>query len=281
MRMEIENFLLGKNEFFSSSNSEGFFFSYPTIPNEFSPMIDDFAKIGTFLQDEKAVKKQLEKLNFRLTEKAKELNLLDKDFELKQDLLKTKIKKGKTISYYSSKKILRLTLENELSRYGFYPHFAKALDILNPEVFRAAIEQGILIKDPNVDLTHGEFNHPIQWLLIAYQQEESAFLTHQVIDVFKALGDARYSIYRHGNEIANMWNLLVDQTDHDDSTSSRSPNSLTQLLRKSDQLNLLKNLVNSRIEKRRFNFLFFNISQQKQKAGLSYGELKEDLLLPK
>lgn len=114
---------------------------------------------------------------------------------------------------------LRRVLEKELTKFGFEPKFAKTYDLVDADVFRAALASGILIKDTSLLLNdHGELTHPIQWLLIAWHHEKTHFLGDQtVIDVYKQFGSDTSVICRFdkpdslaGLKEITLWDWVVD-----------------------------------------------------------------------
>lgn len=201
---------------------------------------DDFilacAKIGAFLQDQNAVIRQLKKLNTRLSKLLAETN--------NQLIMKS----------------LRQLMENELSKFGFHPKFGKTLGFVEPAGFRAAIANGLILKDPGANERHGEFTHALQWLLIACQEEETPFIGYPVIEIFKRLGHEE-SVYdrealnpaepSQPRSESGIWDLIVDNV----AISSNlfcSPENLHEyiLLAKEEELKLLAFLFVKRVEKR-------------------------------
>jgi hypothetical protein len=149
--------------------------------------IDSCVKIATFLMKVPACKKHLTRLN----------SLLFKE------LFKTK----------PEKKSLRKILEEELSKVGFYPKFAKAYLVVDASIFKKTLLHGVLLKDTALAITqHGELTHALQWLMIAWEQEETHFLGEQsVVEIFKQLGEEKSFFYDSStNKEINLWDLIVD-----------------------------------------------------------------------
>lgn len=249
------------------------------IPAGFEPAVREFAKIAVFLQDKNAILVQLKKLNALLIEEAKKRNLV--------------INEQEPNSYLKHKKLLRNVLELELKKIGFVPNLGKAIGLLPPCVFRSAIREGLIVKDPGAGIKHGEFTHAIQWLLIGYQQNDTKFLDKPVIEIFKQLGDDRSSFRPilsgedHGE--FNIWDTLVDRVVM--SQNCRSPDYLHEMILTSDDpdLLLLKTLCDSRVKKRKkmqpanlspFSDQFF---QDKTYPNKDYevSEKNKNLLLPR
>ena len=196
------------------------------------------AKIGAFLMDQEAVAKQLEKLEGLLQDKISKENIDTKDAKVKT---------------------LRLLLEEELAKLGFFPKMGKTFDNIQADAFRAAMAHGLLLKDAILgDSVHGEFTHPIQWLLIAWQQADTNFLGRSAISIFKRLGEeesvfARAPIFKGQNlkaerKEASIWELIADRFDSND---FRRPSVLHQYMREEkEKLPLLSQLLNQRVEKR-------------------------------
>ncbi|MDI9818689.1 MULTISPECIES: LirA/MavJ family T4SS effector [unclassified Legionella] len=193
------------------------------------------ARIGAFLMDKQAVLQHLKALD----------NLLG-------------TKKSQVPNAELSVSILRETLEDELGKNGFNPHFGKTLENVRPEIFRAAIAHGLLLKDAAVgDTRHGEFAHLIQWLAIAWQQEASNFLSKPVIELFRQLGKESSVYYRDPisskdesirREENSIWDIIVDSEGDND---FRSPEVLTSFILDSKELPNLSELLQKRLDKRR------------------------------
>lgn len=192
------------------------------------------SKIGAFLTDKEAVVKQLKRLNTLIEKKAVDGKVKVKD--------------------------LRNVLEEELGSLGFYPKFGKTFGNIPPDAFRAAIANGLLLKDAILgNEYHGEFTHLIQWLAIAWQQEDTNFLNCKAVDIFKQLGSEasvymRQPIYpeqdpKRRREELGVWDLIVDRFG---TTDFRTPSTFQKFLLENDQsdLSLLKDLLTLRREKR-------------------------------
>lgn len=194
--------------------------------------IESCAKVAVFLMDEQAVVNQLTKLDTILNNK---LSAQPDKFAVN---------------------LLRETLEQELGKLGFHPHFGKTLENIDPVEFRSAIANGLLLKDASIgDTDHGEFTHAIQWLMIAWQQEESNFLGQPAIEIFKQLGEEKSVFYRSTVDSRNdiveesIWDLIVD---NEKQINFRSPEELNNFLRTTDNENLsiIQHLITMRMEKR-------------------------------
>ncbi|KTD27519.1 LirA/MavJ family T4SS effector [Legionella israelensis] len=198
-----------------------------------SQFIEDCARIAAFLMDKQAVLAQLKKLDSLLESKKKEFD----------DKLPVSV--------------LRTFLEEELAKFGFQPHFGKTLANVRPELFRAAISNGLLLKDAAIgDAPHGEFTHLIQWLVIAWQQEASHFLNKPVIDLFKQLGDESSVYYRDppssidkegSREEKSLWDIIIDNEGEND---FRSPEAFNLFMLESSDLSTLGELLQNRMDKR-------------------------------
>lgn len=197
-------------------------------------LIQAYARIGAFLMDKQAVFNHLKEL--------------DKLLENQRDSSSGELPVS----------ALRELLENELKKLGFHPHFGKTLANVRPEVFRAAIAHGMLLKDAVIgDTLHGEFTHLIQWLAIAWQQEASHFLDKPVIEIFKQLGLESSVYYRDPvsatedpnsrREEKSIWDLIVDSMGDND---FRSPEVLNSFILQSNELPTLRELLQKRTEKR-------------------------------
>lgn len=204
------------------------------------------SKIAAFLMDKEAVSRQLVKLNSILVQKYHD---------------------NKNNGKYN---MLREVLEEELSKFGFHPHVGKTLENVRAEVFRAAIFHGLLLKDPSFENSlHGEYTHLIQWLCIAWQQQESGFHGQEpTIKIFTQLGEEKSVYFRspitlHESQNPDfrraeksIWDLIVDRSAELDTIKSpddfREPEVLTNFIIESDNqdLALLKHYVETRLEKR-------------------------------
>lgn len=143
-------------------------------------------------------------------------------------------------------KVLRSVLEHQLEEIGFAPNLGKALDVLELGTFTKIFSKGLLLKDPGAGIEHGEFTHPIQWLLIGLQQKDISFLTLPIIKIFNTFG--------HGDNFLVIWSVIVDQV-KEACDDARSPERLHRMILNSDDpdLELLKILCHSRIMKRVMN----------------------------
>lgn len=208
--------------------------------------IDDCARIGAFLMDKSAVLTQLRKLD----------NLLKQGVHTHDGTLKVFM--------------LRECLETELATFGFQPHFGKTLGNVRPEVFRAAIAHGLLLKDAAIgDVEHGEFTHLIQWLVIAWQQEASHFLSKPVIELFKQLGEEGSVYYRDPisstsdktirREEKSIWDVIVDA---EGEGNFRAPEFLHTFILKSNELPVLREALQQRVNKRIDHFEDFKAKYQ-------------------
>lgn len=213
------------------------------MPSE--DFIEDCAKIGTFLLDNNEFIRQLKKLNALIL-----------------------IKKCKTHKTKPTiKRLLRETLEKELEKFGFHPQFGKAFDAIDPVGFRAAIANGLLLKDVALGRDiHGEFTHAIQWLMIAWQQADTHFLKSPVIEIFKRMGSEE-SVFKRAPISARkpnrprkemgLWDLIIDRPYSRYEPASilkdfRNPDDITLLLQynKTKSLQLLAELMQARRKKR-------------------------------
>lgn len=170
----------------------------PKLPSE--QFLDQYARIAVFLQEKGQFIKQLIKLNNLLLEESK------KDSE-------------------STSQLLRTTLEKELAKFGFQPRMGKVHKFLMPSMFRETLRYGLLLKDPGLRETlHGDFTHAIQWLMIAWQHQESQFLGGKdddnklVINIYKSLGQDD-TVFDSGEQDLvglpkyekTIWEMVVDQ----------------------------------------------------------------------
>ncbi|AUH73410.1 LirA/MavJ family T4SS effector [Legionella sainthelensi] len=197
-----------------------------------SNFIKNCAKIGAFLMDEEAVLKQLIELNRKVSE---ELN-----------------KKNLNISDKGAVKVLRSFLEKELAEAGFATGFCqtKGSKGLSNKDFQWILSHGFLFKDSTLrGLTHGEFTHALQWVLIVWQQKATGFLLGatekeaNISDIYKTLGspDAR--------NMRSIWSLIVDEA-QDESVKSRSPEWLSDYIHKNkESLEVLQQLLEKRFKK--------------------------------
>lgn len=196
------------------------------------------AKIGVLLAEQKACLNQLKKFEFLLQSKAK---------------LNTNIKVN----------LLRTTLESELARFGFHPKFGKAYSYVEPDVFSAAIREGLLLKDASAGVTpHGEFTHALQWLIIAYQQEEIDFLGVKLIDLFKLLGSSWAIFPKPVDGTDNLWDMIVDHVRESIEVGFRCPDTLSKFIvvEKADELPVTAALLTKRFLKRLDNMQIKKVS---------------------
>lgn len=240
------------------------------LPPGYEQFILNCAKIGAFLMDKEAVIRQLKKLNRLLLTEATNRNF----------------KEDTSDGYLKHNKLLRDVLENELSKFGFQKDLAKATSFVREKVFRNALKEGYLIKDPGAVIEHGEFSHAVQWLLIAWQQEEFSFLDSKVIDIFKALGDDK-AVFLEKDE-RSIWDLLVDRLPflkpiHE--YDCRYPENLQSTILNSDdnELAFLKSLFCSRTAKRTLanESIFKKESSKPTNKGYEASPLDQNLLIPK
>lgn len=202
------------------------------LPKGYETFFEDCAKISLFLQDTQAVLGHLKTLNGLLITEAKERNLSVDD--------------DKKCGYLQHKKVLRSVLEQELAKIGFEPDLGKALGVLENSTFAQIYSKGVLLKDPGAGVEHGEFTHPIQWLIIGWQQQDTAFLSLPVLKMFSRFGeDPKFLL---------IWDTVVDQI-KEACTDARSPERLHTMILNSDDpdLSLLKILCQSRVKKREMN----------------------------
>lgn len=242
------------------------------IPDGYAPFLQNCAKIAVFLSDKDAVIRQLKKLNALLN-----------DENEKQKLASDTNEPNSKIKY---KKVLRSVLERELSKMNFQPKLAKAIGLLSPSAFRACIREGLLIKDPGVVEDHGEFSHPIQWLLIGWQQQETDFLSSSVIEIFIQLG-RNESVYSNldGELESNLWDELVDQM-LEFKSDCRAPGYLHILIEynQDPDLLLLKTIIAARSAKRKMQenqrSLFF-MEPNSLKKNYEISKIDSHLWVPK
>ncbi len=164
--------------------------------------------------------------------------------------------------------LLREVLEEELTAMGFHRHFAKSLENIRPEIFRAVLDSGIIIKDAIIgDTPHGEFSHAIQILMIAWQQQASNFIGIPAVEFIKLLAAEDAVFYRDTLELErdigqrraekSIWDLILDNESVND---FRSPEALHTYLQDNSQsqndkpqqsLKVLKELIQMRVAKRK------------------------------
>lgn len=205
----------------------------PSVTPE-AAFVENCARIGAFLMDHRAFLAQLKKLNALLA------SVLTPERKVKE---------------------FRILLEKELTQAGFFPGFGKTFGNIPPDVFRAATAHGLMLKDAILgNENHGEFTHPIQWLMIAWQQRDTGFLDETVISLFKQLGHekavfSRQRIYVDENPLQgrneyNIWDLIIDRLD--DANDFRQPSYLHMMLLKTEnpELSLLKEMITKRVRKR-------------------------------
>ena len=204
------------------------------------------AKIAAFLQDKNAILKLLHRLNAELEKLIPEKSRIDEDTFLDTT-------KRKQVG------ILRRYIEKELYQTGFQNTFGKTFGFIPPDKFRQTLKHGLMLKDAFLgNMSHMEFTHPIQWLLIAWQQKETKFLddTISVIDVFKKLGSDESIIVTNPEE-RNLWDVITDRIGDSklnlkvSKDDCRSPENLSYLIQ-SDQCKAytLKLLLHARFTKR-------------------------------
>ncbi len=186
------------------------------------------SKAATFLMDKDQVIIQLKKLNALLVKEAERLEILAKNKDGHNILAPCKIDE----KYTPHRKVLRNVLERELGKVGFQPKLAKVNEFLNGGMFRETIRNGLLMKDSGLRyVNHGEFTHPIQWLMIAWQQSESDFLNRDfpknitkpaeisTIDFFKSFGKETAivenipgkSVFNFTSVENGLWDCIVDE----------------------------------------------------------------------
>jgi len=208
----------------------------------FLSLVPGIAAIRVFLSDENEIRKGLKKLN---------------------RLLEEEIAKRKNNRQDNHKKLLRSVLENELAKLGFQVPLKKAVDILSQPEFLNFVLQGLLLKDPGAGLSHGEFTHIIQWLLIAWGNEEHHFLKgHQsAVDFFQKIGTKdsgnNLSEIHIAAAYSELWIIAVDEAIPDSYSQKiepefTSPISLHQFILRDDKndFNQLQNQVRLRDTKR-------------------------------
>ena len=279
---EIKKFILGR---FADSDGVYDFNNIkkkPRIPYEF---IDRYAKIGAFLQDKAQVIVQLKKLNNLLVQEGKARNASEINERGETVLAPAEHNKF----YAPHRKILRVVLETELAKFGFQSKLAKVNGFLNAGMFREILRSGLLLKDPGLrDITHGDFTHAIQWLIIAWQQQDSGFLNKDkkldkeasdksVITIFQSLGretavisSSKPNVPGLSENELSIWNLIVDSVptysedrfgleytnldyfEEKDPRGFRVPNTFHIFLIKNEipELSFLKSLILSREIKR-------------------------------
>ncbi|WP_454782317.1 LirA/MavJ family T4SS effector [Legionella sp. WA2022007384] len=232
------------------------------LPKEYEDFFQDCAKISLFLQNNDAVLEQLKILNTLVKEEAKKRGVA--------------ISEEQSGDYLKHKKVLRSVLELELAKIGFAPDFGKALSVLEPNSFALIYSKGIILKDPGAGTEHGEFTHAIQWLLIAWQQKNTSFLSLPVIKIYNKFGDS--------DKFKSIWNAVVDEN-KEACFDARSPERLHQMILSSDdpELSALKALCQSRVNKREMDTQknnFFSEKKDYPKKEYTPSE-DENLLLPR
>lgn len=127
--------------------------------------LPDFTTIQDFLTDNAAVVQELAELNRNLTPRR------EAD---------------------PCKKLWAELMEKE-QRWRFSSTLAILTGQLQPHEFFDCLRNGYPIKDPGAGRSHGEYSHRIQWYMIAQRKQAGRFrLSHEVIDIYKTLGDARF-----------------------------------------------------------------------------------------
>jgi hypothetical protein len=235
--------------------------------------------------DENKVSKQLKKINNLLVEEAKQRGLLVIDPKTKIWMIDPLLRQKDNENYLPHRKILRDILEKELGRLGFTPELCKATGLLIPPAFRATLTNGSLLKDPGAGVAHGEFIHAIQWLLIAWENQDSSFLSNLLI-TFKDLGNANYTATQSGKSAfleKTIWDIIVDSTDAKDYRSPEYMQSALLNHTPEDNTSLIKELVASRNIKRTLeenNKFKYNLSQHKlQYPNKQYNQDNNSTLL--
>lgn len=114
------------------------------------------------------------------------------------------------------KKLWAELMEKE-RRWGFSSTLAILTGELQPHEFFDCLRNGYPLKDPGAGRSHGEYSHRIQWYMIAQRKQAGRFrLSHDVIDIYKTLGDARF-LSDGGN--SSPWVQLADSTTASNCTS--------------------------------------------------------------
>lgn len=218
-------------------------------PKEYENFFQDCAKISLFLQDTDAVLNQLRTLNTLLVAEANKRGVPFSDDD--------------NVDALKHHKVLRSVLEHELHKIGFAPNLGKALDVLELSTFKKIFSKGLLLKDPGAGLEHGEFTHPIQWLLIGLQQKDTPILTLPILKIFNTFG--------HGDNYLLIWSVVVDLL-KEACYDARSPERLHRMILNSDDpdLELLKILCHSRIKKRVMNLQSTFFSEKKLYPNKEY-----------
>lgn len=194
--------------------------------------ITDCAKIGAFLMDNEATDKLLQKLNDKLAHKLENTNLEEK----------------------GTGKKFRTFLEQELKKFGFQEKFVQVLGkkALTAKEFHNLLSQSFFLKDSSLRPTkHGEFGHAIQWILIAWQQQETNFLSMKVDEIYKKLGDQDAK-----TDIPNQsaWFVICDEPE-DEQYGFRSPEYLGHYITENEnKFPILEKLLSDRRKKEMGHF---------------------------
>lgn len=228
------------------------------------PIIEKLIRVAAFLKDPEQTIKQLVKLNGLLVKKAQLLGIIEVNSNGNPILAAYR----KNEPYRPHRKLLRNLLEAELEKFGFQPEFVKVTGILSPTVFRELLRNKLILKDSGVDISHGEFTHAIQWLMIAWQHEETGFLADDdnlndlaiVSDIYKAFGEENTVYQRTDFNMPSIVNNYSESALWDnflDLSSSKPqnftcPERLNKFLLKTDSEDLafLRSLIESRFTKR-------------------------------
>ncbi|MBI2786702.1 MAG: hypothetical protein HYX60_10575 [Legionella longbeachae] len=199
--------------------------------------IKDCAKIGAFLMDLDVVHDHLKKLNELVTER---LN-------------------GEDIQTKGTVKKFRSLLEELLKEFGFQEKFAQVIGkkALTGKDFHSLLSYSLFLKDSSLRNTkHGEFGHAIQWLLIAWQQVNTNFLTMKINDIYKKLGDqdAKIEIPEH-----SAWFIIADEPSLDE-YGCRSPEWLNEYIDSNkNDFPILQQILQKRFEKKSETHLTFKL----------------------
>lgn len=237
--------------------------------------LDKCSKIGAFLMDKDEVMKGLKQLNDEILKK-----VTNPDEYM--EFISTTTIDAKALSNPETRKqfqvgVLRSFLENELERMGFEPEFAKSIGYIDAPLFRETIRGGMFVKDKALGTIHGEFAHPIQWLLIAWQQERTKFLGDnvRVVDIFKKLGDDK-SVFKKKTEKninvegfiyqKGIWDLVGDRQKGENDPELgeydlRNPDNLTALITSNESaktIPALNAMVSFRTKKRKEETVLFS-----------------------
>lgn len=185
-------------------------------PSKSFQYLDQYAHAAAFWADRDQVIVQLTKLNTLLLEEAKKYDLITTN-EAGQPIIKPAPDDNKF--YTAHRKVLRRVLEREITPFLFQKKLAKLEDELNFGTFFEVIRNGYLFKDSGLrKYTHGDFTHPIQWLLLAWQLEDYDFFDNvPIISVYKSLGEENNILTGSPLEIpglretgVSIWGLIVD-----------------------------------------------------------------------